>query len=78
MIITEKRIKEIILEEKNNVLEEKTKINGAQGALQEIALQSALMYDSTEKLVEINEVDLKKIKLIAEELDSIFYRLMNA
>ena len=77
MKITEARLKQIIAEEKAAVLSEDNKVRGAQGALQEIAMQSALLHDS-EKLSMISEQDLKKIKVIAEYLDSIFYRTTNS
>ena len=73
MKITNKRLKEIIAEERLVILSGDIKINGAQQALKEIAMQSAILHDS-EKLIQINEKDLKKIKSIAEHLDSIFYR----
>ncbi len=77
MKITNKRLKEIITEEREKVLHGVTKVTGAQGALKEIAMQSAILHDS-EKLTQINEEDLKKIKSIAEYLDSIFYRTLNS
>tara|TARA_Y100000592_G_scaffold100272_1_gene179497 strand:+ start:1474 stop:1707 length:234 start_codon:yes stop_codon:yes gene_type:complete len=77
MKITEARLKQIIAEEKAAVLSEGSKVRGAQNALQEIAMQSALLHDS-DKLSTISEQDLKKIKVIAEYLDSIFYRTTNS
>jgi hypothetical protein len=77
MKITEARLKQIIAEEKAVVLSEGNKVRGAQSALQEIAMQSALLHDS-DKLSTISEQDLKKIKVIAEYLDSIFYRTTNS
>ena len=77
MKITEARILELISEEKQNILSEQTKTKGVQNALMEIALQSSKLYDSKDKLAKIDEVDLKKIKSLAESLDSIFYRVMN-
>jgi hypothetical protein len=71
--ITNKRLKEIIAEERQIILSGDIKVNGVQQALKEIAMQSAILHDS-EKLIQINEEDLKKIKSIAEHLDSIFYR----
>ena len=78
MKITEARILEIIAEEKQSLLSEQVKVQGAQYALKEIALQSSELYDNKEKLSKIDEVDLKKIKSLAENLDSIFYRVMNS
>lgn len=77
MKITEARLKQIIAEEKAAVLSEGNKVRGVQSALQEIAMQSALLHDS-DKLSTISEQDLKKIKVIAEYLDSIFYRTTNS
>ena len=77
MKITEARLKQIIAEEKAAVLSEDNRMAGARVALQEIAMQSALLHDSG-KLPAINEQDLKKIKVIAEYLDSIFYRTVNS
>jgi hypothetical protein len=78
MKITEARIRELIVEEKNTLLSEQSKINGVQYALREIALQSSELHDSKDKLSKIDEADLRKIKLLAENLDSIFYRVMNS
>ena len=77
MKITEARLKQIIAEEKAAMLTGETKLRGVQHALQEIAMQSAVLHDS-EHLSKINENDLKKIKTIAEYLDSIFYRTVNS
>ena len=77
MKITEARLKQIIAEEKASVLSEGNRVRGVQSALQEIAMQSALLHDS-DKLSAISEQDLKKIKVIAEYLDSIFYRTTNS
>jgi len=76
--ITEARILEIIAEEKQSLLSGRGKTEGVQYALKEIALQSSALYDNREKLSKIDEADLKKIKLLAENLDSIFYRVMNS
>ena len=78
MKITEARILEIISEEKQNILSEKKKVEGVQQALIEMALQSSELYDNKQKLANIDETDLKKIKSLAEHLDSIFYRVMNS
>ena len=78
MNITEARILELISEEKQKLLSEQTKVDGVQSALMEIALQSSNLYDNKEKLAKIDETDLKKIKSLAESLDSIFYRVMNS
>lgn len=78
MKITEAKIVEMIVEEKKQLLSEQRKAAGAQYALREIALQSSELYDNKDKLSKINEADLKKIKLLAENLDSIFYRVMNS
>ena len=59
MKISEKRIVEIIAEEKQRLLNEK-KVAGAQYALKEIAMQSAILHDSS--LDNICEKDLLKIK----------------
>jgi hypothetical protein len=77
MKITEARIKEIISEERSALLTEQKKTEGVTFALREIALQSSALYDNRDKLSKIDEADLKKIKLLAENLDSIFYRVMN-
>jgi hypothetical protein len=74
--ISEGRIHQIIAEEKEKILSERCRVDGVQFALKEIALQSAQLHDSECKLADINENDLKKIKLLAEQLDSIFYRVM--
>ena len=76
MKISEARVRQIIAEEKEKILSEDQCLDGAQFALKEIALQSAQLHDSERKLAKINENDLKKIKLLAEQLDSIFYRIM--
>ena len=76
-VLSESKIKQIIAEEKTKVLSEQSKVSGAQFALKEIAMQSAVLHDS-EKLAQINEEDLKKIKSIAGYLDSIFYRTVNS
>ena len=78
MKITEARILEMIAEEKEAILSEQKKTKGAQNALIEIAMQSSMLYDNERKLSKIDENDLKKIKMIAENLDSIFYRVMNS
>ena len=78
MKISEQRLHQIILEEKNKVLSEQAKINGLQFALKEIAMQSAQLHDAEQALSKIDEKDLKKIKSLAEQLDSIFYRSMNS
>ena len=78
MNITEARILELISEEKQKLLSEQAKVDGVQSALMEIALQSSNLYDNKEKLAKIDETDLKKIKSLAESLDSIFYRVMNS
>lgn len=78
MKITEARILEIISEEKAAILSEQRKVEGAKYALMEIALQSSELYDSQDKLSKIDETDLKKIKSLAEQLDSVFYRVMNS
>tara|TARA_B100000131_G_C18016995_1_gene572926 strand:- start:266 stop:499 length:234 start_codon:yes stop_codon:yes gene_type:complete len=77
MKISEARIKEIIAEEKQRLLEEK-KISGVQFALKEIAMQAAQLHDSKENLAKIDEKDLVKIKQLAESLDGVFYRLTNS
>ena len=76
-VLSESRIKEIIAEEKQKVLSGDSKKQGVQFSLKEIAMQSAILHDS-QKLSQINEEDLKKIKSIAEHLDSIFYRTVNS
>ena len=78
MKISEQRLHQIILEEKNKVLSEQAKINVLQFALKEIAMQSAQLHDAEQVLSKIDEKDLKKIKSLAEQLDSIFYRSMNS
>ena len=77
MKIPSKKLKEIIAEERQLMLSGKEKVDGLQYALKEIAMQSAMLHDS-EKLAKVNEEDLKKIKSIAEYLDSIFYRTINS
>lgn len=78
MKITEARILELIAEEKEIVLSDRNKVEGMQYALKEIALQSSELHDNKSKLAKIDEADLKKIKMLAENLDSIFYRVMNS
>jgi len=78
MKISESRIYEIINEEKDLILSTENKREGLQYMLREIALQSAQLHDSTDKLNNIDLIDLQKIKSLAEDLDSIFYRTMNA
>mgnify|MGYP003155279547 CR=1 FL=1 len=75
--ISRKKIKKIISEEKEKILSEQVKMTAAQYALKEIAMQSAILHDSN-SLKKINEEDLKKIKSIAEYIDSIFYRTMHS
>ena len=77
MKITEARLKQIIKEEKESLLASGEATEGVQSALQEIAMQSAMLHDSG-KLSSINEQDMKRIKVIAEYLDSIFYRTINS
>tara|TARA_Y100001970_G_C14019728_1_gene742855 strand:+ start:503 stop:739 length:237 start_codon:yes stop_codon:yes gene_type:complete len=76
MKISEKRIYQIIAEEKKKILSEQNKVNGARSALKEIAMQSAEMHGADNRLANMDEKDLKKIKSLAEQLDSIFYRIM--
>ncbi len=75
MKITETKIKQIIKEEKEKLLNEK-KVSGSQFALREIAMQSAQLHDS-EFLARLNEKDLVQIKQLAEALDDIYYRVTN-
>lgn len=77
MKISNKKLKKIIAEEKKAILSNDNKLPNLQFALREIAMQSAILHDS-EKLSKIDENDLKKIKSIAEYLDSIFYRTLNS
>lgn len=77
MKITEARLRQIINEEKESLLNGEEAERGVRRALEEIAMQSALLHDS-KKLSSISEQDLKKIKTIAEYLDSIFYRTINS
>ncbi len=74
MRITERKIKQLIKEEKEKLLKEK-KVSGSKYALQEIAMQSAMLHDS-DSLTKLNEKDLIEIKRLAESLDDIFYRVM--
>lgn len=76
MKITEARLRQLIAEERDAVLTGDRKAELLKHSLQEIAMQSAILHDS-EKLSTIDEQDLKKIKSIAEHLDSIFYRTLN-
>ena len=75
MKISEVKIKQLIKEEKEKLLEER-KVSGVQFALKEIALQSAQLHDSP-ALNKIDEKDLVEIKRLAESLDDVFYRIMN-
>lgn len=77
MKISESRIIEIINEEKDILLSNKNKRLGLQHMLREIALQSAQLHDASDKLGNVDLVDLQKIKSLAEDLDSVFYRVMN-
>ena len=72
MKITEARIKQIISEEKQKILEEQ-KVPGAKIALREIAMMSAQMHDDEINLSKLSEKDLSALKDIAESLDVIFY-----
>lgn len=72
MKISENRIKEIIKEEKEKLLQER-KVPGAKLALREIAMLSAKLYDNEEKLAELNEKELLILKNIAESLDILFF-----
>ena len=77
MKISESRIIEIINEEKDILLSNKNKRLGLQHMLRDIALQSAQLHDATDKLGSVDLIDLQKIKSLAEDLDSVFYRVMN-
>ena len=76
MKISEKKLKQIISEEKQKIISEQ-KIPGAKHALREIAMLSAQLHDKNSALAELDAKDLLKLKNIAETLDIMFYRSMN-
>jgi len=75
MKITEKRLREIIVEEKENLGDNMKVRESFKGALQNVALQAAMLHDGVNTISKIPSDDLKKINMLAENLDDIFYRL---
>ena len=75
MKITEKRLREIIVEEKENLSDNLEIRESFKGALQNVAIQAAMLHDGVNTISKIPSADLKKINMLAENLDDIFYRL---
>ena len=78
MKISERRIKEIITEERIRAEHCLTsKKEAMQHQLQTIALQAALLHDGLKENAEISTWATKKLNSLAEDIDDVYYHFVN-